>query len=311
MRFRKTGLLDLGGEIEGVRKIAAGEEVGEAIENVRRKIQRFADLARGAAAAISDDVRGHGGAVFAVTPVNFLDDALPPIAARQIEIDIGPAFAAFAEKAFEDEIVADRIDRRDAEAITNGAIRRAAAALDHDVVFPAKIDDVPDDQKITGESEPPDEAQFFFQFSFHRGADGGVTLLRAEEGDGAQERIHVVPVGNGEGREFVADIFEGKFQAIREALGVFDRVQAIGEERAHLRVALQMSLGVLSEEFAGGIEMGVLADAGENVEDLTALGTRVLNAIRGDDLQAMLFCQIAELLIDASSPRRKCRWIST
>ena len=57
----------------------------------------------------------------------------------------------------------DRIDRRDAEAITNRAVRRAAAALHHDVVFAAEIDDVPDDQKIAGEPEPLDEAQFLFE----------------------------------------------------------------------------------------------------------------------------------------------------
>ena len=91
-------------EIERVRKIAVREKMREAVENVRRKIERFADLARGAAAAIGDDVRGHGRAVFAVTPVNFLDDAFAPIAARQIEIDVRPAFAAFAQETFEDEI---------------------------------------------------------------------------------------------------------------------------------------------------------------------------------------------------------------
>src|SRR4051794_21550626 len=168
----------------------------ESVENVRRKIQRFPDLARGAASAISDDVRGHGGAVFAVTPIHFLDHALAPIAAGQIKIDVRPAFPAFAQEPFENEIVADRIDRRDAETITDSAIRRAAPALDHDVVFAAEINDVPHDQEIAGEPEPGDEAEFFFEFAFHGGADGAVTLLRAEKSDGAEERIHVVTVGD-------------------------------------------------------------------------------------------------------------------
>src|SRR5256885_4388250 len=198
MRFRQTGLLDLSAQVERMREIAAGEQVGEAVENVRRKIQRLADLARGAPAAISDDVRGHGGAMFAVTPIHFLDYALAPIAARQIEIDVRPAFPAFAQEAFEDEIVAHRIDRRDAETITNRAVRCAPTALHHDVVFAAEIDDVPDDQKIAGEPEARDETELFFEFPFHRGADGAVTLLRAEKGDRAEERIHVVALGNSE-----------------------------------------------------------------------------------------------------------------
>ena len=59
-----------------------------------------------------------------------------------------------------------------------------------------------------------------------------------------------------------------------------------------------MSFRVAAQQFARGIEMGVLADAGEDVERLPAVGTRVLHAIRGDDRQAILFRQIAELLID-------------
>src|SRR6266436_5460016 len=120
----------------------------KAIENARRKVQRFADLARGAAAAIADYVRGHRGAVFAVAPINFLDHRLTAITTWKIEIDIGPAFAALVQEPFEHEIVAYRIDRRDSETITNRAVRRAAAALDHDVVLAAKIHDVPHNQEI-------------------------------------------------------------------------------------------------------------------------------------------------------------------
>src|SRR2546423_11407138 len=60
-----------------------------------------------------------------------------------------------------------------------------------------------------------------------------------------------------------------------------------------------MALGVLSEEFAGGIEMSVFADAGENVEDLAAIGPRILDAVRGDYRQTMLFGEIAQLLVHA------------
>src|SRR5437588_10159841 len=99
--------------------------MGKTIENARRKIQRFADLARGAAPAITDHVRSHGRAVFSVAPVNFLDDRFAPVAAWKIEIDIGPAFATFIQEPFENQIVADRIARRNPEAITTSAARTA------------------------------------------------------------------------------------------------------------------------------------------------------------------------------------------
>ena len=177
-----------------------------------RKIERLADLARRASAAIRDHVRRHGRAVFAVAPVDFLDHAFAPIAARQIEIDVRPAFPAFAQETLEDEMIAHRIDRRDAEAKADGAVRRAAAALHHDVVLAAEIDDVPDDQEIAGEPELRDQGQLLLQLPLHRGADRGVALLRAEERDRAQERIHVVPVRHRKCGKLVADVFERKFR---------------------------------------------------------------------------------------------------
>jgi hypothetical protein len=104
-------------------------------------------------------------------------------------------------------------------------------------------------------------------------------------------------VGDREGREFVADVFERELEAVREALGVLDGLRAIAKEGAHFGVALEMALGILSEEFAGGVEMSVFANAGKNVEDLPAIRARVLDAVRGDHGQAMLFREIAELLV--------------
>jgi len=60
-----------------------------------------------------------------------------------------------------------------------------------------------------------------------------------------------------------------------------------------------MALGVLGEEFAGGIKMGVFANTGEDVENLAAIGAGVLNAVGGDYWQAMLLREIAETLVHA------------
>ena len=56
--------------------------------------QRHADITRGAAAAVRDDIGGHGRAKAAVLLVHVLNDALATVAARQVEVDVGP-FAAF------------------------------------------------------------------------------------------------------------------------------------------------------------------------------------------------------------------------
>src|SRR6476661_7610359 len=185
--FRQTCGFDLCFQFHRVREIAAGKEVREPVDNARRKIERFADLTRGAAPTIRDHVCGHGCTVFAVTPINFLDHCFPPIAAGKIKINIRPAFAALVEKSFEYEMIFHRVDRRDSEAITNGAIGGAAPALDHDVVFTAEIDDVPNDQEIAGETELAYQCKLFFDLTLHFRADRGVTLLRTEPDDGAQK----------------------------------------------------------------------------------------------------------------------------
>ena len=54
---------------------------------------------------------------------------------------------------------ADRIDGGDAEAVAHGAVGRRAAALHEDVLLPAEIDDVPDDQEVAGELELLDQIE--------------------------------------------------------------------------------------------------------------------------------------------------------
>src|SRR6266404_7556116 len=208
MFFWQTGLLDLRLEIERVREIAVGEQVRKTIENAWRKIECLADLTGRAASAITDHVRGHGGTVFAVTSINFLDDAFPTGAAGKIEIDIGPAFAALIQEPFENQIVAYRIDRRDPKTITNRAVRRTAAALHHDVVLAAEIHNVPDNQKIAGKPELADKRKFFFELTSHFRADRGVTLLSAEPDDRPQKRIHAVAFRHREIGKFIAEIFQ-------------------------------------------------------------------------------------------------------
>ena len=125
----------------------------------RVEAEHLAHFARRAPAAIGDDVGRHRRAVLAVLLVDVLDDALAPIAARQIEIDVGPLAALFGQEALEQQLHADRIDGRDAEAVADGAVGRRAAALHEDVVLAAEVDDVPDDEEVAGEIELLDEIQ--------------------------------------------------------------------------------------------------------------------------------------------------------
>src|SRR5205823_618318 len=230
MLFRQTRLLDLRFQIQRVRKIAVREQMRKAIENTRGKIQRLPDLARGTPPAITDHVRGHGRSMLSVAPINFLDHAFPPIAAGKIEIDVRPTFPAFVEETLKNQIATDRIDWRDAETITNCAVGGAASSLDHDVVFTAEIDDVPDNQEISRKPEFRNQRQFLFDLAFHFRADRGVTLLRAKPDDGAQKRIHAVTIRNRIRWKFVTDIFQRKCEALGQTGGIFNRFRQIAKK---------------------------------------------------------------------------------
>ena len=145
------------------------------------------DLACGAAAAVGDDIRGHRRAALAVPLVNVLDDALAPVAARQIEIDVRPLAALLGEEPLEEQIHADRIDGRDAERVADGAIRRRPAPLDQNALLPAEIDDVPDDQEVAGEIEALDQIELTGDLRAGAIVIRPVAIARADLRDVAQE----------------------------------------------------------------------------------------------------------------------------
>ena len=104
------------GELEVVHHLS------EPIDLRRLEPERLPHFARGAPSAIGDDVGGHRDAEPSVLFVHVLNHALAAVSARQIEIDVGPFTTLLRQEALEQQIHADRIDRRDAEAVADGAV---------------------------------------------------------------------------------------------------------------------------------------------------------------------------------------------
>ena len=59
-----------------------------------------------------------------------------------------------------------------------------------------------------------------------------------------------------------------------------------------------MALGVLREQFPGSIEMGVLANAGENIQHFAAVQLRVLHAVGRDQAASDVPRKIDQFAID-------------
>jgi len=108
---------------------------GEPIECGDLEAQRLAHFARGGAAAIGDDVGGHGGSKLSEPPVDVLDDAARAFRRWEVEIDVGPLAALFGKEALEEQVHAHGIDGRDFERVAHRAIGGRAASLGQDGVL--------------------------------------------------------------------------------------------------------------------------------------------------------------------------------
>ena len=118
---------------------------------------RALPTSRRAPAPVGDDVGRHGRAQAPVALVDVLDDPLAPVAARQVEVDVGPLAALFGQKALEEQLHPHRIDGRDPERVAHGAVGGRAPPLHEDVVAAAVFDQVPDDQEVARQVEAADE----------------------------------------------------------------------------------------------------------------------------------------------------------
>ena len=104
----------------------------EPVDLLERQAERLAHLAERALAAVRDDLAHHRGAVAPVRLVDGLDDLFAPLV-LEVDVDVGRLAALGGEEALEEQVAARRIDRGDAEAVADGAVRRAAAPLAEDV----------------------------------------------------------------------------------------------------------------------------------------------------------------------------------
>ena len=209
----------------------------------------------------------------AVAAIHLLDDALAPLAAGQVDVDVGPALAALRQEALEEHVELERVDRRDPQAEADGAVGRAAPTLGEDALVAAEADDVGDDQEIAGEPEPSDQGQLLVQQPLHPLRDvAAVAAPRAAEGPVAQNPLHGLAGTDRVARELVAQVFEGELQPIGQPHGLGHRLRQVAEEPGHGGGGLEVRLAIDAEVGAGRVEVGVVAQAGEDIEHFPALG---------------------------------------
>ncbi len=129
----------------------APDRAGEPRGDIFGQAERLADLTDRAARAIVDDGGGDGGAVTTVALVDVLDHFLAPLV-LEIDVDVGRLVAVLGQEAREQQLLLDRIDRRDAEQVADQRIGRAGRALAQDRIGEAAgvVHQVPHGEEVVG-----------------------------------------------------------------------------------------------------------------------------------------------------------------
>ena len=258
-------------------------DLREPIDPLGLDRQRFADLARRAPPAVRDHVRGHARAQAAVPLVDVLNDPLAAITARQIEIDVGPLPTFLGQESLEQQVHADRVHGRDAQAVTHGTVRSRPASLHEDVVLSTKVHDVPDDEEVAGEIEPLDEIQLTRDLPARTLVVRSVSLARADLRHLPQERAHRFAGWDRVVGKPVAEIGHRVRQAIGQLTRGVEGLRQIVKQPRHRDRLFQISLGVPLETPASAIDRGLVADACEEIVERSIVDDRKPYAVGRHD----------------------------
>ena len=166
-------------EFDRVREVSTVKESGESPHDVVGEPEHFTEFASGPTTTVGDDVGGHSRAVRRVASVDFLDDGFTESTAGQVQIYVGPrrttagADAAFAEEAFEEEVVLHGVDGGDAQGIADDAVGCGASALHENAMGTGPLAEVGHDQEVAAKPEPIDEGEFGVDLAAVTSRDAG------------------------------------------------------------------------------------------------------------------------------------------
>ena len=150
------------GQVAGdIGRVAGIERLGQPVDGIGREAERLGDLAHRRAGAVGDDGADHGGVVLAVAGVEVLDDLL---AAVDVEVDVDVRQRArLVDEALEEELVGDRVDLGDAQAVGHDRVTGAPPPLADDLAAPRELHQVPDDEEELGQVGAVDDVELVRQ----------------------------------------------------------------------------------------------------------------------------------------------------
>ena len=210
-----------------------------------REPERLGDVPHRRARPVRDHVGHLGGVLPAVLLIDVLDDLLAAVG-LDVHIDVGRPVPLRSEEPLEEQPVRNSVHIGYPQCIADRGVRRRAAPLAVDVLFPAELHDVVHDEEVAGEVQLLDHLQLAVELvvRLRRRRARAVPLQRPVHGQLAQP-LHLgvpgrfVPVVRQLRRDHPQ--VEGELPAVRR--GPRHRARVRGEPGRHLRPAAQVRGG--------------------------------------------------------------------
>ena len=283
----EAGIAELAlGGLLGIFPFPGPHQAAELFQAGDFEAQRLAHFARRGAPAIRDDVGRHRRAQFAEALVNVLDGLFAFVPAGQIDIDIRPLAALFAEEAFEEKVHAHGVHRGDFERVADRAVGGAAAALREDIVLLAEAHDVPNDEEVAWQFQLFNHCKLAFHLQARALVIGPVTAARPLVREFAQQAHLRLTFGDGVSRELVSEVGQRKIQTLGDFVRVGDGLGEIREKPRHFGVRLDVALAVAFQQTASGGQRDFVADAGEDVQQFALRRDGIGGIVGGDERDA-------------------------
>ena len=261
---------------------AFGDELRDLVDDAVRDFEHAAGVADGSARGHrpeGDDLRD---AVRAVLLAHVVDDALASLHC-EVDVGVGKLLAARVEEALEQEVVADRVDVGDLEAVGDErAGGGAAARADADPVPLRERDEVPDDEEVVGEAHLADGLQLELEALAQVGVDLVVALPEAPlaQLDEVVERVAVV--GDRVVRQEDAAELDLDVAALGDLERAAERVVVAGEVERHLLRRLEVEVVGVELPVVRVLQRVARLDAEQRLVCARIVVHEVVDVARGD-----------------------------
>ena len=293
-----------------------GDQLRNTVHVPVRNVQRSADVPHDAFGSHSSEGDDLAHIVTAVFPAHVVQDLGAPVHA-EIHVDVGRRDSFRVEKAFEEEVILERVDIGDPQAVSHQAAdHRAPSGPDGNAIVASILDEVPDNEEVAGELRLLDHfnlgcepflvsrERILKQPSPCHPLQLGAPALKTLTHNLLEIRVRGESSRDVKGRQMQFRGVDLDITTLGDADGIQHRLGQMSPDLIHLFKRLEVKLvgGVthpirLLDGLAG-------ADAEQHVMRFMVLSAQIMGVVRADQGDAAFPGDFEEAGIDAALPRQ-------